>query len=100
MSIMSSFIILDYNIVEVKLTIPDIQINLYIHYSYIIPETSSLKTYRTTALTFVFNNCEKLYELMFYDHSELVEFIINNSTLIIKKENTYYLTNSALLRLL
>ena len=91
--------IIDYIIVTTHCTTnqDDTRLVLYIEYSYKMG-ISSLKSYKSCTFIFRFDKEQELYKLTDHKLIELIIFLVKDKMLI-RKDNNYYLTESALLRL-
>lgn len=93
--------IVDYLVVTTRCTTNnqgDTMLVLYLEYSYKM-EISSLKSYKSCTFIFRFDKEQGLYKLTNHQLIELIIFLVKDKMLIRKVDN-YYLTESALLRIL
>lgn len=97
----SAYTILKYDLIEVN-RLHNINANiltLYIEYFYKM-NISNLNSYDRVTLLFGFDNSEKLYKLTEIDKKHVnLESVLVEDNLLIKRNNNYYLAESALLRL-
>lgn len=94
--------IIDYLVITTRHTTNnqgDTRLVLYLEYSYKMG-ISSLKSHKSVTLMFHFDRGQKLYILTNYKlPMGLMEFLVKDKMLI-NKDHNYYLTESALLRII